>query len=150
MGLLDLDLDFDRGDLDRFLSGELLFLGEESSCLPFIPVCTPSLSLVEIVVVEILFTTAGLSTLPPFTGERDLLPDRDLTLLPDLESLAGVRERERTGDRDRDRLKGEAVLLVLGNFLSFLNRLSIFLFFWLGLFSFFIREISDCRLLVLF
>ena len=128
-GLLDLDLDFAPGDLDLFLSGEGLFLTGDFSCLPLSPVLTPSLSLVDMVVVEMLFTMAGLSALPPFTGDLDLLADLDLTLLPDLESLAGVLDLERTGDLDLDLLRGEAVLLVLENFLSFLNKLSIFLFF---------------------
>jgi len=139
-GLLDLerDLDFSSGDLDLFPSGEGLFLsGDFTSIFPSSPVVTPLLSLVEMVVVEMLLTMAGLSALPPLTGDRDLLadldlallPDLDLALLPDLESLALDLDLERTGERDRDLLTGEAVLLVLENFLSFLNKLSIFLFF---------------------
>jgi len=126
------------GDLDLLLSGEGLFLPGDFSCFPLSPVVTPSLSLVDMVVVEMLFTIAGLSALAPFTGDLDLLIDLDLGLL----FLGGVLDLDRTGERDLDLLRGDAVLLVLENFLSFLNKLSTFLFFWLGLLSFFIRFIS--------
>jgi len=72
------------------------------------------------------------------TGDRDLLADLDPALL-------GDRER---GDLDRlrgdlDLLRGEAVRLdTLAFFLSFLNKLSTFLFFRLGLLSFRILDIS--------
>jgi len=142
-GLPDLDLDFVSGDLDLARLGEGLFPPEDLSCFPFSPVVTPSLSFVEIVVVEILFTIAGLSALAPLTGDLDLLFDLDLPLVP---FLGGVLDLDLTGERDLDLLSGEAVLLpvlVLENFLSFLKRLSTFLFFWLGLLSFFILFISD-------
>ena len=70
------------------------------------------------------------------TGEADLEADRDPALLPDLD----------LGDRERDLLSGDAVLLdTFVFFLSCLNRLSTFLFFKFGLFSFRIREISFCN-----
>ena len=89
---------------------------------------TPSLSLVEIVVVEIAAVSCE--------GEADL--DADLDPVLDL------------GDRDLDLLSGEAVLEATLLFFSFLNKLSTFLFLALGLFSFLILDISFCSSLVFF
>ena len=89
---------------------------------------TPSLSLVEMVVVEIAAVSCE--------GEADL--DADLDPVLDL------------GDRDLDLLSGEAVLEATLLFFSFLNKLSTFLFLALGLFSFLILDISFCSSRVFF